>query len=115
MNYEKYASKAKSKISKYGGDCVIVRKSEETYNPETNEYEAEEERIEGKCLVSSYDASNIDGTNIKSGDIKVMAVLGSAPKTGESIEISGKTYTVISWSELNPDGAKNIYYTIQAR
>lgn len=115
MNYSKYRSKAKSKISQYGGECVIERAGSEKYNPETNEYEAEKTEIKGKCLVSAYDVSNIDGTNIKAGDIKVMASLDSAPVTGDQIQIGGKTYTVISWSELNPDGNTNIYYTIQAR
>ena len=115
MNYSKYKTIAKNKLSKYGTDCVIIRKSGERYNAETNEYENETTEIQGKCLVSSYNAQNIDGTNIKSGDLKIMAVLDSEPKTGDVIKISDKVYSVISWTEQNPNKDEAIFYTIQGR
>lgn len=115
MNYSKYADKVYKKLSQYGGDCLITRQGSGNYNPETDEYDDEQIEIKGKCLVSFYDAKNIDGTNIKSGDIKVMASLSAAPKTGDAIKIESEIFTVINWSALKPNGNLAVYYTIQAR
>lgn len=115
MNYSKYRNTAKSKLGKYGADCVVVRTSDEKYNPETNEYERQSEEIKGKCLVTSFDASDVDGTNVKAGDVRIMAVLDKEPETGDFITVGTRTYSVVSWSEQNPNSDTAIFYTIQGR
>lgn len=115
MNYLSVAKKARNAIAKNGSPCKIVRSTEDVYNPDTNEYEKKEQVISGVALQEAYAAEMIDGTIIKSGDVKLMCSLDGEPKEGDVIEFSGKRYSVISVSSLNPDGKTVIAYTVQGR
>lgn len=115
MNYSKYAKITKQKLTQYGGDCVITRKSAETYNPETNEYESTVIKINGKGIISNYSVENIDGTNVLAGDVNIMAVFDDAPKINDELKIGDKEYHIVNFTELNPNGLSSIYYNIQAR
>lgn len=115
MNYDKYQTKAYTKIKQYGSVIKIIRSNGNVYNPKTNEYVKNEETISGYALQSSFKQNNIDGTNIRIGDVCFLAVLDSVPKTNDSVIFCDKTYTVINIDVLSPDGTTNIYYRIQAR
>lgn len=115
MNYSKYAKIAKQKLTQYGGDCVITRKIEETYNPQTNEYENTVIKINGKGVISNYSVENIDGTNVLAGDVSIMAVFDDTPKINDELKIGDKEYHIVNFTELNPNGSSSIYYKIQAR
>ena len=116
MNYEIYGKVAVEKISQYGGDLRIIRKTDEKYNPDTNEYESEGEIINGKGLLSYYDETFMNGSTVQNGDVRFMCIFfNGSPKTSDVIEFGNKKYNVINVNEFNPNGNYVIYYKVQAR
>ena len=115
MNYQKYADKAFEKIKKYGSAIMITHSGESVYNEETDEYADSGTTVTGVAIQRNYAQRDIDGTNIKMGDIQFMASLNGKPYSNDKIEFEGNTYTVINVSVLAPDGKTDIFYTIQAR
>jgi len=125
VNYGSMAATAKRRIGSNGTRCILVNSSGNppVYNPATNEYEEQKERFDGYCIVTSYEDKLIDGTVIKAGDRKVMAVLSGEPKPGlSSLEVYDKkgkilkdTYQVINPTKVNPDAMTVILYRLQCR
>lgn len=115
MNYKKIADKAYSKIRQYGSECIIKRVTGSVYNPVTNKYEGAEDDVKGYALQSSFNMENIDGTNIKAGDILLMCVFDKEPKINETVLFGGNQYKIISLASVNPDGKNVMYYKAQCR
>ena len=116
MNYQKYAAKALDKITEYGSPCKILRETgNEIYNAETNEYESKIIEITGNAIEGAYSLANIDGTNIRAGDIRLMASFGEVPKVDDKLYWGEKEYTIVSLREIKPDGKTVIYYDVQCR
>lgn len=115
MNYQKYHNKAFDKVKKYGSSIIIKRIGESQYNPDTNEYEDETVEIKGVALQLNFEQRDIDGTNVKYGDVKFMAVLDGTPQANDTVEFEGKSYVIIYPRPLNLNGKTDIYCIIQAR
>ena len=115
MNYEKYQKKAFDKVKKYGSSIIIKRIVDSQYNPNTNKYEDETVEIKGVALQLNFEQRDIDGTNVKYGDVKFMAVLNGTPQTNDKMEFEGKSYVIIYPRPLNLNGKTDIYCIIQAR
>lgn len=115
MNYQKYADKAYSKIRQYGSPIKIRRSGKKTYDPSTNTYTDSGTEINGFAIMRNYNQHNIDGTNIRMGDVQFMASLDGQPKSNDTITFGTKSYTVVNVDVMSPDGNTDIFYTIQAR
>ena len=116
MNYQKYAEKALEKITQYGAPCKILRRTGDgAYNPETNEYESEIIEITGNAIDGVYSLANIDGTNIRASDIRLMASFVEEPKVDDKLYWGAKEYTIVSIRNIKPDGKTVIYYDVQCR
>lgn len=115
MNYQKYANKAYSKIKQYGSPITIQRSGSTSYNPLTDKYENNGVILSGFALQNNFDQKNIDGTNIRYGDVLLMCVLDGEPKSNDTIAFGSRGYTVVNVEVLSPDGQTDIYYKIQAR
>ena len=115
MNYQKYADKAYIKIKQYGSPILLKRAGKKQYDPATNTYTDTGIEFGGYAIQRNYDQKNIDGTNIKFGDVLFMASLSEKPLSNDAIIFEGKHYTVINCQSMNPNGKTDIFYTIQAR
>ena len=115
MNYQPYADKANVKLAKYGATIEVHRAGKREYNKQTNTYTDSGETFSGKAVQMLYDQRDIDGTNIKKGDIKFLAQLPKRPLSNDTVTFGGKTFTVINSEPLNPDGSVDIIVYIQAR
>jgi len=115
MNYQKYADKAFKKIKKYGSTIIITHSGKKEYDPATNAYVDNGTSVTGVAIQRNYQQGDIDGTNIRMGDIQFMASLNGKPQSNDTIEFEGKNYTAVNVSALAPDGKTDIFYTIQAR
>ena len=125
IDYTASAATAKRLIGSNGTKCVLVNPDNGAgeYNAETDEYIKNEKRHDGICIVSGYKDSLIDGTVIKAGDRKVIAVLPVEPKQGlPKLEVYNKktgklaeTYNVISSDTVNPDLSTVIVYKLHCR
>ena len=115
MNYQKYADKAFDKLSKYGSAIKIQQAGKKVYDKTTGTYTDTGETFTGVAIQRRFDQKNIDGTNIKFGDVLFMAQLPKRPQTNDSVVFGGKTYTVINVEPMNVDGSVDIFVNIQAR
>ena len=115
MNYVPYADKAYTKIKKYGSTITVTHSGSKVYNPETDEYEDTGSTVVGVAIQRNYSQKDIDGTNIRIGDINFMASLNGKPYSNDVIEFKGNQYTVVRAIPLNPDGTTDIFWNIQAR
>ncbi|MCR5699657.1 MAG: hypothetical protein K6G52_08450 [Treponemataceae bacterium] len=114
-DYQKYADKARSKLKTYGSPIIINRIEQSQYNDETDEYEETTVEITGYAIQRNFDQRNIDGTNIKFGDVLFMASVNGEPKSNDTVKFQGNDYTVIDVKAMNPNGKTAIFYNIQAR
>jgi len=124
MNYANLAKTAKRLLGSNGTKCILVVQSgiPPVYNPATNTYDSSDPRYEGVCVITGYDDKLIDGTVIKAGDVKVMAVLPEEPKPGlSSIEVYDKAgrlkdvYSIINSNPVNPNASEIILIKLQCR
>ncbi len=115
MNYQKYADKAYTKIKQYGSPITVKRAGKKEYNTATNTYTDSGEEYTGFAIQRNFNQHNIDGTNIKFGDVLFMASLNGEPMSNDTVTFGGKSYTVVSVQTMNPDGNTDIFYNIQAR
>lgn len=115
MNYQKYAGKAYEKISKYGSPITFKRAGKKVYNPATNTYEDKGEEFSGYAIQRNFSLKNIDGKNIRFGDVLFMASLDKRPLQNDEITFMGKKFTVVNCDPMNPDGTTDIFFNIQAR
>jgi len=125
VNYSALAVKAKSLIGSNGAKCILVNPVEGvgTYNTKTKKYDKDDERFNGFCIITGYADRLIDGTVIKAGDRKVIAVLEGEPiptisnlevynkKTGILIDI----FQIINSTPINPDGTTIISCQLHCR
>ncbi len=115
MNYQKYADKAFSKLKRYGSPITIKRSGRKVYDKTTNTYIDNGEEFSGVAIQRNFDQKNIDGTNIKFGDVLFMAQLPKRPQSNDTVVFGGRTYTVISVDPMNVDGNIDIFVNIHAR
>ena len=125
INYGEMSATARNLIGSNGTKCVLINPGNEqgVYNPETNEYEREGIPFDGYCIISGYEDRLVDGTAIKAGDRKVIAVLPAEPvqaasklevynkKTGKLAEV----YNIINYTTVNPDISTVIVYKLHCR
>lgn len=115
MDYTKYNTKVFNKLNEYGASVYILRKGNEEYNEETNEYEGTDYRINGKGILRNFNFRNINGTTILNGDVQLMCVFDEKPLINDVVYIGEKNYTIVAINEVNPDGSNAIFYNIQGR
>ena len=115
MNYAPYADKAFAKIKQYGSAIMITHSGKKEYDPATDSYIDNGTTVLGVAIQRNYQLRDIDGTNIKVGDVQFMASLHGKPFVNDEIIFESKKYTVVNVTALAPDGKTDIFYTIQAR
>ena len=115
MSYQKYADKAHRKIKQYGAPITVRRAGKKVYDKATNTYVDTGEEFSGVAIQRSFEQKNIDGTNIKFGDVLLMACLDGRPQSNDTVAFGGKTFTVVNVDPMNPDGNTDIFVKIHAR
>lgn len=115
MSYQKYADKAYSKIKQYGSPITVKRSGKRVYDKATNTYTDTGAEFGGVAIQRSFDQKNIDGTNIKFGDVLFMASVEQRPQSNDTVVFGGKSYTVVNVDPMNVDGITDIFVNIHAR
>ena len=115
MNYTPYADKAYTKLKQYGSVIMITHSGKKMYDEQTNTYVDEGTTITGVAIQRNYRQKDIDGTNIRMGDVQFMASLNGRPQSNDKITFGNRNYTVINVDPMNVDGSVDIFVNIQAR
>lgn len=113
--YQKYADKALEKLKKYGSVITIKRAGKKVYDKQTNTYIDTGEEFSGVAIQRNFNQRNIDGVNIRFGDVLFMAQLPQRPQSNDTVTFAGRKYTVINVEPMNVDGSIDIFVNIQAR
>ena len=114
-DYTKYQTKTASKLRQRGGPITVRRAGKKVYDPKTNTYIDTGKEFSGYAVQKSFSIKNVDGTNIRFGDVLLMASLDERPLSNDTVNFGGRSYTVIDVQPLNPDGRTDIFYNIHAR
>ena len=61
-----------------------------------------------------YDTEQIDGTNIRKGDMKLLTITLPEPQNGDLYEVDGVTYKYVDHENVSPGGV-DVLYKIQVR
>ena len=114
--YDSAIAMALDLLGRKGQPITITTVTPGAYNPSTGGVSSTETVQTGVGLPIAYKASEIDGTNIRRGDVKV-TVAGSGitePKVNGQITFIGFTGTIKNVEIVFPDG-NPIIYRLQVR
>lgn len=107
---------AANALAEYGAATVITREIDRVFDAAAGTMSGGTTlTINGKGLMTQFIAREIDGTNIKLGDVKIMFQAGvGAPLIGDQLRFSGVTYRVMEPNPFSPAGV-DLFYDIQCR
>lgn len=108
--YSSQATLAEKLISMKGVPVTITRTTAGAYDPVTGGVTSTTTTLSGNGVFLNYTIRDIDGTNVLTGDRKVLYT-GQEPKKGDYIGDE----QIISVMPLNPDNSTAIMYTLQVR
>lgn len=115
FNYAEMQTVAAELITEFGQAGTVTRNAPPDPvnggDPVESEYPA-------TLVPMAYDARNIDGTVIKTGDVQIYisAVgLGITPQVDDIATVGGKGYQIVSIDPYNYDGVTNVVFVCQGR
>lgn len=113
--YARMQATAKRLIEKYGQTGTVTRLAPPDPvnggDPVPTAYTA-------TLVPMAYDARNVDGTVIKTGDVQIyISAVGLAitPQVDDIATVGGKGYQIVHLDPYNFDGATNVVFVAQGR
>lgn len=102
-------------ISQYGFTVSIKRIVHGDYRTDIQEALATPQNYTAKIVRTNFQISEIDGDNIKAGDVKALVAVGTwEPQVGDQVTIDGEVFFVMDYWPLSPGGV-DVLYTVQLR
>jgi len=101
-------------ITEFGQSVTFTRTTAGAYTPGTG-VTTTSTTVRGKMFVELYGVGQVDGTTVLAGDMKGLFSGTTAPATGDTSPINGKTYRVEQVAPVNPAGTTVVYYDLQLR
>jgi hypothetical protein len=107
------ANKADASIRKVGFDVTLIRPAVEATGSPWDPVPRAEERFSGKGLILSNAFRFVDGSPVRTGDLKLMLSpkIDTVPAAGDLLEVKGTRYTVLDVAPLQP-GGEVLYYEL---
>ena len=114
--YDSLIAMALDLLGRKGQPITITTIATGAYNPSTGGVFSTETTQTGVGVPVGYKASEIDGTNIKRGDVKVIVAASglTEPKVNGLVSFVGFTGTIKNVEIVAPDGTP-IVYKLQVR
>lgn len=114
--YDSSIALALDLLGRKGQQITITTVTTGAYNPATGGVSNTETVQTGVGLPIAYKASEIDGTNIRRGDVKVIVAASglTEPKVNGQVSFIGFTGTIKNVEIVFPDG-NPIIYRLQVR
>jgi hypothetical protein len=121
MDYAQAARDTTQTIRTEGARLTLTRPGAASYDPATSTNSAEPSKSEGHAVRSEYSTREIDGTSIKSGDVRLLVAVHDIndrpmprPEEGHTITFAGETLRVVESKGVAPAGVPVLWKT-QAR
>ena len=114
--YTNLAATALRLLTKRGQTTVFTRTTGATFDPVASSYSGgSTTTITGKGVTFPYESREINGTQIKQGDVRVFFEASTtAPAIDDKCTVGGVEYRVMSADPLSPGGTV-VMYTVQLR
>lgn len=114
--YTRAVSTVAAKLAKYGKDVALSRATVGAYDPNTGAASAATSAQAGRAVELSYSARDIDGTNVRRGDRRLLlSPVGiSMPLKGDNCTVDGVAHAVVSVEVVRPADVV-LYYVVQLR
>jgi hypothetical protein len=121
MDYAQAARDVTQTIREEGARIDLTRPGGANYDPATSTNSAEPGKSEGHAVRTEYSTREIDGTSIKSGDVRFLVAVHDVrdrpmprPQEGEMLTFSGEIWRVVESMPVSPAGVPVMWKT-QAR
>jgi hypothetical protein len=110
------SSRMSKVLAKLGEPCTVSYQTGDSIDPDTGIFTAGTViSMEGFCAQEQYSASEVDGSNVLRGDLKlVVSKLLDRPEVGSVVNVDSKNYTAINVEPVRFKGA-DVVYMIQGR
>lgn len=121
MDYEQTARDTTQTIRAEGARVTLSKPGGSSYDPATSTNSADPAKTEGHALRTEYSTREIDGTSIRSGDVRFLVAVHDIndrqmpqPIEGDSLSFGGETWRVVVSRPVSPAGVPVMWKT-QAR
>lgn len=115
MDYAATATRVAELIKRAGVPVTLSRARPGVYNRRTSSTEdAGTLTTNGSGVRAEFQFSEIDGTRIRRGDVRLYLSIATPPETGDTITMLGEAWTVIVPRPIQP-GAIALLYEVQVR
>lgn len=111
-DYNNIAANVKASLGRAGMAASYVSVTNGVYNPSTGSVTATEATTQVSVVRLSYSEYEMNNTQIKQGDIKVLmdaTSLSEDPKTEDKIVMNSETWNIIDIKPLDPAGIVVMY------
>jgi len=113
--YSNLAAVATRLLTDKGQSLTFTRQVTNFFNPATGKDETYETTIAGNGAAFDYHRTEVDGTRIQKGDIRLLfEATTSAPAIGDTTVVDGAAYRVMDVTPTSPGGTV-VLYEIQLR
>lgn len=116
MDYEALQLDALELLSEFGAPMQVFFVENGDYDPDTGATKVEKKAIL-KGVVLPIDSSDINGTSIQAGDVRVLLSVHGAtrpPKTGDYVLIGNERFSIVDHKHIAPAGV-HVLFDVQAR
>jgi hypothetical protein len=116
-DYNAMAARVAKTLAKFGAPASLERAVNGEYDPNFAEVDDDGTQVYNTVAVrGDYRASEVDGTKIKAGDVRlyVSPLLAVEPAPGDVIRFDGAEYVVITSSPVKP-ATIVVCHDVQAR
>ena len=100
MFHDNMTALADKLIPKYGDDVTLIKKTGQTYNPDTGETTDVSTNFNIQGYVSNFTLSEIDDISVKVDDLRVLVRLDEEVTKDWTMSYLGKTWYVIDVTKI---------------
>lgn len=115
--YERLAATSRRLLEQFGTSAVLTRTTPGSYDPATGATGAATTTTYA-CYAARFDYAqhDIDGTLVRAGDQRIYLDVQDTvmPRTGDTMTLGGRTYTVVTARAIDP-ALTAVLYEVQAR
>ena len=113
--YSELATTAARLLAEKGESAIFTRTSAGTFNPVTGTSTGQNvTTFTAKVYPSDFSIGQVNGESILAGDKKLLMQAGNKPAINDTVTLSGKVSTVISFQSIGLTNDE-VVYVIQSR
>ena len=101
-------------LTTYGQDATVYTPGSDTYDPDTGESTFSTTNVTVRAAIFPISEKYVDGSNVLTGDKRVLLSADASPVVGGTITIAGVTYSIVDVKEVAP-GGESVINELQVR